>query len=65
MVQHLENVLKYDRVSGWKTGLERLRMFLDAAPGVDSREKADGVDCSESPKTFETDMKERLGGWWW
>ncbi len=66
MAQYLENALKYDRVSGWKSGLERLRMFFDAAPGVHSKEKADGVDCSnESTKTCEENMKEKLGGWWW
>lgn len=65
MVQYLENTLKYDRVSGWKNGLERLRMFFNAAPGVHSIEKADGVDCNEDTKTCETDMKEKLGGWWW
>jgi hypothetical protein len=65
MVQYLENVLKYDRVSGWKSGLERLRMFFDAAPGVQSKKKADAVHSDEKTKTWEEDMKERLGGWWW
>lgn len=65
MVQYLENVLKYDRVSRWKCGLERLRMFFDAAPGVHSEKKPDGVDCNEKTNTWEADMKERLGGWWW
>ena len=65
MVQYLENALKYDRVSGWKSGLERLRMFFDAAPGVHSKEKADGMDCDENTKTWQADMKEKLGGWWW
>jgi len=65
MVQYLENALKYDRVSGWKSGLERLRMFFDAAPGVSPKEKINEVDCSEDTKTCEADMKEKLGGWWW
>jgi hypothetical protein len=65
MVQYLENTLKYNRVSGWKSGLERLRMFFNATPGVYSEEKADGVDCIENTKTSEGGMKERLGGWWW
>ena len=65
MVQYLENVLKYDHVSRWKSGLEGLRMFFDAAPGVHSEKKADGVDCDEKTKTWEADMKERLGGWRW
>lgn len=65
MVQYLENALKYDRVSRWKSGLERLRMFFDAAPGAHSKEKVDGVDCNEDTKTWQADMKEKLGGWWW
>ena len=65
MAQYVENVLKYDRVSGRKSGLERLRMFFDAAPGVQSRKKVDEVDCDEKTKTWEEDMKEKLGGWWW
>ncbi len=63
MAQHVENVLKYDL--GRKSGLERLRMFFDAAPGVQSRKKVDEVDCGEKTKTWEEDMKEKLGGWWW
>ena len=62
MAQYLENALKYDRVSGWKRGLERLRMFFDATPGVHSKEKADTADCSEDTKTWQADMKEKLGG---
>ena len=65
MVQYLENVLNYDHVSRWKCGLERLRMFLEAAPGVHSENKADGADCNEKRKTWEENMKERLGGWRW
>ncbi|MCJ7782303.1 MAG: hypothetical protein MUP41_00090 [Desulfobacterales bacterium] len=65
MVQYLENALKYDRVSRWKSWLERLRMFFDAEPGVHSKEKADRVDCNEDTKTWQADMKERLGGSWW
>ncbi len=65
MVQYLENVLKFNRVSGRKSGLERLRMFFNAAPGVHSKEKADGVDCDEKTNSWEEDMKEKLGGWWW
>jgi len=65
MGQYLQETLKYDRVSRWKSGLERLRMFFDAAPGVHSKEKADGVDCNEDTKTWQADMKERLGGCWW
>jgi len=65
MVQYLQNVLKYDHVSRWKSGLEKMRMFFDAAPGVRSKEKADGVDCAEETKAPEADMKEKLGGWWW
>lgn len=65
MAQYLENTLKYEHVSKRKSGLERLRMLFETAPGAHSKEKADGVDCDESTKTSETDMKERLGGWWW
>ncbi len=65
MVQYVENALKYNRVSGWKSGLERLRMFFDAAPSVRSKEKAERVDCNEDAKTWQEDMKEKLGGWWW
>lgn len=65
MAQYLENALKYRRVSGWKSGLERLRMFFDATAGVYSKEQADGVDGNEDTKTCGTDMKEKLGGWWW
>jgi hypothetical protein len=65
MAQYLENALKYNRVSGWKSGLERLRMFFDATPGAHSKEKADGVDRNEDTKTWQEDMKEKLGGWWW
>ena len=65
MVQYLENVLKFDHVSGWKYGLERLMLFFAAAPGVHSEKKADGVDCNEKTKAREADMKERLGGWRW
>jgi hypothetical protein len=63
MAQYAENVLKYDRVSARKSGLERLRMFFDAAPGVESRSKVDEAD--EAEKTRDEDMKEKLGGWWW
>ena len=62
MAQYIENVLKYDHVSGRKSGLERLRMFFNGAPGVHSKEKADTVDCSEDTKTWQADMKEKLGG---
>lgn len=65
MVQYLENALKVNRVSGWKSGLERLRMFFVATPGVYSKEKADGMDCHEDTERSEGDMKEKLGGWWW
>jgi hypothetical protein len=65
MAQYVENVLKYDRVSAPKSGLKRLRMFFDAAPGVASRKKGDKADCGEQTKTWEEDMKEKLGGWWW
>jgi len=65
MVQYLANVLKYDRISGRKSGLERLRMFFNASPGVHSEEKAGGMDCDEKTKSWEEDMKEKLGGWWW
>jgi hypothetical protein len=65
MAQYVENVLKYDRVSGRKSGLGRLKMFFDAAPGVQSGKKVDEADCNEKTKTWEEDMKERLGGWWW
>jgi len=65
MVQYLENALNYNRVSRWKSGLERLRMFFDAKAGVYSKEKAGGVDCNEDRKTPNGDMKETLGGWWW
>ena len=37
-------------------------MFFDATPGVHSKEKADTVDCSEDTKTWQADMKEKLGG---
>jgi hypothetical protein len=63
MVQYLENVLRYNRVSGWKSGLERVRMFFDATPSAYSKEKADGVDCNEDTKTWREDMEEKLGGW--
>jgi hypothetical protein len=63
MVEYLQNALQHDRVAGWKSGLGRLRMFFNAAPGVQSKKKADGADCDE--KTWEEDMKERVGGWWW
>ena len=65
MAQYLENVLKYERVSGRKFGLERLRMFFDAAPGVPSKKNAEGLDSDEKTKTWQEDMKERVGGWWW
>jgi hypothetical protein len=65
MVQYLASVLRFDRLSGRKSGIERLGTVFDAAPGVGSREKADGVDSHESTKTWQEDMKERLGGWWW
>jgi len=65
MTQYIENVLKYDHVSGRKSGLERLRMFFNGAPGVHSKEKTDGVDCDEKTNSWEEDMKEKLGGWWW
>jgi hypothetical protein len=65
MAQYLENALKYDRVSRRKSGLERLRMFFDAAPAVYSKEKADEVDCDQGAKMGDVDMKEKLGGWWW
>ncbi len=57
------NVLKYDRVSGWKYRLEKLRLFFESAPGVDSKEKTDTGERNE--KTLDGDMKETLGGWWW
>ena len=62
-MQYLGNVLKYSRVSGRKSGLERLRMVFSATPDVQSRKNADGVDCDEKAKTWEEDMKERVGGW--
>jgi hypothetical protein len=65
MVQYLGNVLKYDRLFGRKSGLERLRMFLNAAPPVHSNEKADGAGCDEKTKSWDEDMKEKVGGWWW
>jgi len=40
-------------------------MVFDAAPDIRSREKDDGVDCQERTKTWEEDMKEKLGGFWW
>jgi hypothetical protein len=65
MPQYLENALKYTPVSRQKSGLERLRMFLNAAPAVYSEEKVDEVDCHQQAKTGDVDMKEKLGGWWW
>lgn len=65
MAQYAKNVLKYERVSERQSGLERLRMFFEAAPRVQSRKKVDEVDSGEKPKTWEEDMKEKLGGWWW
>jgi hypothetical protein len=40
-------------------------MFFGAAPGMQSRKKVDTVECDEKTKTWEEDMKEKLGGWWW
>jgi len=65
MAQYLENAIKYDRVSGRKSGLERLRMFFYPAPAEYSKEKPDGMDCDQQAKTGDVDMKEKLGGWWW
>ena len=65
MAQYVENVLKYDRVSARKSGLERLRTFFDAAPGVQSRKQVDEAHSDEKTKTWQEDMKEKLGGWWW
>ncbi len=62
MLHYVDNVLRYDRVSTRKSGLERFRMLFDAAPGVQSTNKDDG---DEKTKTWQEDMKERLGGWWW
>ncbi len=65
MAQCLENVLKYDRASGRKSGLEKLRAFFAAAAGVHPKER-DAADCSsEETKPWEEDMKEKLGGYWW
>jgi hypothetical protein len=65
MTQYVGNVLKYDRVSGRKSGLRRLKMLFDAAPGVQSGKNVDEADCNEKTKTWEEDMKEKIGGWWW
>ena len=65
MAQYLENALKYDRVPRWKSGLERLRMFFDAAPSVHSEKKANELDCEEKTMPWEEAMKEKLKGWWW
>jgi len=62
MAQYLENVLKYDRLSQWKRGSERLRMFFDATPGVQSERKADRADSNQCTKIWKADMNERLGG---
>ncbi len=61
MAQYVENVLKSERISGRKSGLERLRMFFGIVPGVQSGEKVD----DEKTKTWEDEMKEKLGGCWW
>ncbi len=65
MAQSLENVLKYDHVSGHKSGLRKLRMFFLSAPGAHSREKADVVDGDEKTNAWREEMKEKLGGYWW
>jgi hypothetical protein len=65
MGQYSENALRYDRASAWKSGLERLRMFFGAAPGVRAKEKTERVDCNEDTKTWQEDMKEKVGGCWW
>jgi hypothetical protein len=41
MVQYLENALKYNRVSEWKSGSEKLRMFFDGRFEVQSRKRAE------------------------
>lgn len=65
MVQYLVNALKFERLSGRKSGMERLGTIFTDAPGMRSREKADAVDSHETTKTWREDMQERLGGWWW
>jgi len=64
MVQYVENALKYNRVFRWKSGLERLRTFFDAALGVQSREKADEVDLDEMRERCQEAMDRKLRGWW-
>lgn len=65
MGQSLENVLKYHRIAGWRSGLVRLRMLFGAVPAAHSKEKVNEVDCDQESKTRDVDMKEKLGGWWW
>ena len=65
MGQYLENALKYDLVSGWRSGLGRLKMLFDAAAVAPSKEGVNEVDCDQEAKTRDADMKEKLGGWWW
>ena len=65
MAQYLENAIKLDRASGKKSGLERLRMFFDAAPAAHSKERTDEAEGDQQAKTGDVDMKEKLGGWWW
>jgi len=40
-------------------------MFFDAALSVQSREKADEVDCDVQKEIWEEAMKRKLRGWWW
>ena len=71
MVHYLEVVLKRDFVSGWKymfengwkSALEKLRVFFDKASKWASEDSADGVDCNE--KTEEMGWQEKFGRKWY
>jgi hypothetical protein len=64
MASHLEGVVKYNDVSGWRHTLGKLRVFFDAPSQAVSKKEASGVDWND--KTWEEEMKEKLsGGRWW
>jgi hypothetical protein len=54
MGQYLELVLKRDFASGWTHTVKKVRLFFEKTSEVGPK-----------TKTWEEDMKEKLGGWWW
>ncbi len=67
MNSYFEDALKYNRVSGWRNALERMRLSFGAATEVHTKERTAEADFSDKPAEMDwrENWKERVGGFWW